>query len=365
MLCPDTAARHGWSGSVTMSIDTPPDQRRIVALDVVRGFALCGILLANVQPIVNEGAVVVTSGPVDPAWFGLVVEQRFMPIFSLLFGIGFSLLLRAAAGRTPSPRLLLLRRLLALLVIGVAHFVLLWHGDILSTYAVMGLLVLLPSTWLPRAAIAALGVAFLVTSLLTGDGRFTFVAGLFLLGSALVRYGVIDRLDHTARVPRLAAPVLAIAAAPALWWQSGLSSTDRHFPLALALSGLLLAGLYICAVLLLLHTPLRPVLVALFAPLGRMALTNYLTATVLVLVIGRLLGGRPGTWSAGTVLGIAGSILTVQWLWSTLWMRSCHYGPLEWLWRWATWMRRPPLRRHAAGLAVASDRESAAEVDRQ
>jgi uncharacterized protein len=96
-----------------------------------------------------------------------------------------------------------------------------------------------------------------------------------------------------------------------------------------------------------------------------MALTNSLTATVLVLVIGRLLGGRPGTWSAGAVLGIAGSILTVQWLWSTLWMRSCHYGPLEWLWRWATWMRRPPLRRHAAGLAVASDRESAAEVDRQ
>lgn len=344
--------------------DTPPDRHRIAALDVVRGFALCGILVANVQPIVNEGAVVVTSGTVDPAWFGLVVEQRFIPIFSLLFGIGFSLLLRAAAGRTPSPRLLLLRRLLALLVIGVAHFVLLWHGDILSAYAVMGLLVLLPSTWLPRAAVAALGVAFLVTSLLTGDGRFTFVAGLFLLGSALVRYGVIDRLDHTAQAPRLAAPALAVAAVPALWWQSGLSSTDQHFPLALALSGLLLAGLYSCAVLLLLHTPLRPVLVALFAPLGRMALTNYLTATVLVLVIGRPLGGRPETWSAGVVLGIAGGILAIQWLWSTLWLRSCHYGPLEWLWRWATWMRRPPLRRQVAGLTVTSDRAGVDKVER-
>ncbi|EWM18918.1 DUF418 domain-containing protein [Kutzneria sp. 744] len=343
--------------------DTPVDRGRIVALDVVRGFALCGILLANAQPIAAEGGFAATSGQVvDPAGFGLFVEQRFMPIFSLLFGVGFSLLLRAAAGRTPSPRLLLLRRLLALLVIGVAHFVFLWHGDILSTYAVMGLLVLLPSTWLPRAAVAPLGTAFLATSLLTGDGRFTYVAGLFLLGSALVRYDVID---HTVRGVRLAAPVLAVAAVPALWWQSGLSSTDRHFPLALALTGLLLAGLYICLMLLLLRTRFGPVLVTVFAPLGRMALTNYLTATALVLVIGRLIGGHPEAWTAGTVVGIAGGILAIQWLWSTLWLRRCHYGPVEWLWRWATWMRRPPLRRRRTGPAFASDVASDNRAERQ
>jgi uncharacterized protein len=42
---------------------------------------------------------------------------------------------------------------------------------------------------------------------------------------------------------------------------------------------------------------------------------------------------------------IAGSILTTQWLWSTLWLRRYSQGPLEWLWRWATWAHRPPLRR--------------------
>jgi uncharacterized membrane protein YeiB len=325
--------------------DSPPERRRIVALDVVRGFALCGILIANVQPIANEGAVVVSTGTVDPGWFDLLVEQRFFPIFSFLFGIGFSLLLRASAGRTASPRLLLLRRLLFLLVIGVAHFVLLWQGDILSTYAVMGLLVLLPSTWLPRPVVAGLGIAFLLTSQVIGDGRFTYVAGLFLLGSALVRYGVIDRIERAIKRPALIGLGFALAAVPVLWWQAGLGSDDREFQLALGLAGLLLAGLYICVLLLLLHTPLRAVLVAVFAPLGRMALTNYLTATVLVLIIGRVLGTSPGTWSAATVLVIAGAILTVQCVWSTLWLRRFQYGPIEWLWRWATWLHRPSLRR--------------------
>ena len=320
-------------------------RQRIVALDVVRGFALCGILLANVQPIANAGALVITDAPTGPSWFDLLVEQRFMPIFAFLFGIGFSLLLRASAGRTTSPRLLLLRRLLALLVIGVAHLVLLWQGDILSTYAVMGILVLLPSTWLPRPAVAGLAVAFLVTSLVIGDGRFTFVAGLFLLGSALVRYGVVDRIEPATPGLALVGLGFAVAAVPAVWWEVGLRADDRGFQLALALAGLLLAGVYVCTLLLLLRTPLGPVLRTLFAPLGRMALTNYLTATVLVLVVAHLLGSAPETWSTATVLLIAGAILTVQWTWSTLWLRRFHHGPLEWLWRWATWMRRPLLRR--------------------
>ncbi|QFU86822.1 DUF418 domain-containing protein [Amycolatopsis sp. YIM 10] len=328
-----------------------PARRRIVALDIIRGFALCGILLANIKPIANAGAVVISETSPKPGgddgsvWLGLLVEQRFLPIFSLLFGIGFALLLRASEGRTASPRLLLLRRLLALLAIGVAHFVLLWQGDILSTYAVMGILVLLPSTWLPRVVVAGLSGAFLLTSLLTGDSRFTIVAGLFLLGAALVRYGVIDRIDQYTLRPALIGLGFAAVAAPVLWWQAGMQADDRLFPLVFALGGLLLAGVYVCAVLLLLRTPLRPFLRAMFAPLGQMALTNYLTATVLVLAVGRALGSAPDTWSTTTVLVIAAAILALQWIWSTLWLRRYRHGPVEWLWRWATWTRRPPLRR--------------------
>ncbi|MDP9868081.1 DUF418 domain-containing protein [Streptosporangium brasiliense] len=315
---------------------------------MVRGFALCGILLVNIQPIANLGRVVVrhpaAAEGAEGAWMGLFVEQRFFPIFSLLFGIGFSLLLSSVTDRAARPRLLLLRRLAVLLGAGLVHHVLLWEGDILAVYAVVGLLVLLPSTWLPRWAVAGLAPVLLAVPLIVGGGSFALVPGLFLLGSALTRYGVIDRIERSTWVPAVLGLALAAGAVPALWWQSG-DPGDPGSARAFALAGLLLAGVYICALLVLLRTPLRPVLQAVFAPLGRMALTNYLTATVLVLAVNHILSGPPQSWSLTTVVLIAAAILAVQWLWSTLWLRRYRQGPLEWLWRWATWARRPPLRR--------------------
>ncbi|MFF5210137.1 DUF418 domain-containing protein [Streptosporangium sp. NPDC000396] len=311
----------------------------------MRGFALCGILLANIQPIANVGKVVVQRPPaVGEEWMGLLVEQRFFPIFSLLFGVGFSLLLNSATGRAAHPRLILLRRLLVLLGIGLVHHVLLWQGDILTVYAIVGLLVLLPSTWLPRWAVAGLSAVLIPASLIAAGGPFTLVPGLFLLGSALTRYGVIGRIERSTRVPAVLGLVLAAGAAPVLWLQAG-DQGNPEADLPFAVAGLLLAGVYVCALLTLLRTPLRPVLQAVFSPLGRMALTNYLTATVLVLGVGRVLDGPPDSWSSTTVVLIAAVILATQWLWSTLWLRRYRQGPLEWLWRWATWAQRPPLRR--------------------
>src|SRR4051794_37064959 len=109
-----------------------PLRQRIVALDVLRGFALCGILLANVKPIAHRGGLLNTEHvpmtTVDTV-LHLLVDQRFFPIFSLLFGIGFSLILESAHSR-----LALLRRMLALLAIGLFHLLVLWRGDILTCY---------------------------------------------------------------------------------------------------------------------------------------------------------------------------------------------------------------------------------------
>ncbi|MGA4987617.1 DUF418 domain-containing protein [Nonomuraea bangladeshensis] len=324
---------------------------RIVALDVIRGLALCGILVANVQPIAHAGdalAVRTGGGDAGDAWLGLLVHQRFFPIFSLLFGVGFSLLLESAGRRVGRPRLLLLRRLLALLALGLAHMFLLWYGDILTVYAVTGLVVLLPSSWLPRRAVAWLAGVVVVAALATGAGTFGLVPGLFLLGSALTRYGVTARIEDSTRVPVLLCLAFSAAAAPLAWLQNGTGD-----PRAMGAAGLLTAGAYVCAVLVLLRTPLRPVLRAVFAPLGRMALTNYLTATVLVLLTARLAGGSPDGWSTATVLSIAGGVLVLQWVWSTLWLRWFRQGPLEWAWRWATWARRPPFRRGSRSSAPA------------
>jgi uncharacterized membrane protein YeiB len=319
------------------SATTSPGRPRVAALDVLRGFTLCEILLANIQLMAGNDTAVVTQpmGAWDP-WLGL-------PIFSLLFGIGFSLLLDSAAHRVHSPRLVLLRRLLALLAIGLVHM-LLWPGEVLTKYAIVGMLVLLPSTWLPRWAVAGLSAA-LVTAAVIGGGGPLLIAGLFLLGSALVRYGVIDKMERSTRGPVLLGLAFAAGLAAALWAQAGMRAVGAttYLPATSTLADLLLAGVYVCVLLILLRTPLRSALRFLFAPLGRMALTNYLTATLLVLAAAHVLG-LPIGQSSSVAFQAAGVILAAQWLFSVLWLRRYRQGPFEWLWRWATWAHRPTLR---------------------
>jgi uncharacterized membrane protein YeiB len=319
------------------SATTSPGRPRIAALDVLRGFTLCEILLANIQLIAGNGTAVVAQpmGDWDP-WLGL-------PIFSLLFGIGFSLLLDSAANRDPRPRLVLLRRLLALLALGLAHM-LLWPGEVLTRYAIVGMLVLLPSTWLPRWAVAGLSAALMTVAVISGGGPL-LIAGLFLLGTALVRYGVIEKMESSTRGPVLLGLAFAAGLAAALWAQAGMRAVGAttYLPATSTLADLLLAGVYVCVLLILLRTPLRPVLRFLFAPLGRMALTDYLTATLLVLAASHILG-LPIGQSSSVAFQAAGAILVAQWVFSVLWLRRYRQGPLEWLWRWATWAHRPTLR---------------------
>ncbi|MFD2796602.1 DUF418 domain-containing protein [Promicromonospora vindobonensis] len=336
------------------SAESPLARPRLAALDVLRGFALCGILVANVIPIsatVATGAPATTaltaSGTGEVDWLHLLVDQRFFPIFSLLFGVGFSLLFESAAGRAVRPRLVLLRRLLVLLAMGLAHMLLLWPGDILTVYAAVGLLVLLPSTWLPRWAVAGLAIAGLTAAILLAGGHYALVPGLFLLGSALTRYGVTRRIEDSTRVPALLTLVLAAAAVPALWAQASFERVGDidalGYRIVFQVAGILIAAVYVCTLLVLLRSPARRGLLGVFAPLGKMALTNYLTATVLVLGVAHVVG-HPERWSSNTVLVVAGTVLAAQWLFSTLWLRRFRQGPLEWTWRWATWLRRPPLR---------------------
>lgn len=309
----------------------PPSRPRLVALDVLRGFALCGILVVNIP-------IIASVGPDEqPAWLVLVASQRFLPLFALLFGAGAELMLEAARRRTPHPHRALLRRLLALAVIGLLHH-LLWPGEILLPYAVIGLVVLLPAGRLPRPALAALAVLVTVGALAAGGGGPLLVAGLFLTGAVLVRYGLVTRAERSARGPAAVGVLLAAFAVPALWWQ--LQAGDGDFGRWLHIAGLLMAGVYACVVLVLLHTPLQPVLRTLFIPLGRMALTNYLSATAVVTAAAFL--GLHGDTTV-ELLAVAGTVLAAQWVFAVLWLRRFGQGPVEWLWRLATWGRRGPV----------------------
>jgi uncharacterized protein len=121
---------------------------RLEVLDAVRGFALGGVLLANLVSFAGHYVMTpaqtdaLPTAPVDRAvLFGVdfLVEGKFYSLFSLLFGVGFSLQQGRARARGAPFAPLFRRRMVALLAIGLAHLFLLWHGDILALYAVMGL----------------------------------------------------------------------------------------------------------------------------------------------------------------------------------------------------------------------------------
>lgn len=159
---------------------------RIQALDVVRGFALLGILLMNIEGM--AGPLMASMTGLDPQLTGadrwvdgaiyLLVQGKFYPLFSLLFGMGFAvMLMRAEASGRPFFGLYL-RRVLALLGIGLAHALLVWSGDILVTYAVMGFVLLLFFRRTPRARLPKWGIALMLLPV-----ALTLAFGL--LGSAM------------------------------------------------------------------------------------------------------------------------------------------------------------------------------------
>jgi uncharacterized protein len=94
---------------------------RIGRLDALRGFALCGILLVNIGPLMQMPDIVDGRKLPIPHVLNLTADQRFFPLFSLLFGVGFGIFLPRAKARAERPRLLLARRLAALAVLGTAH----------------------------------------------------------------------------------------------------------------------------------------------------------------------------------------------------------------------------------------------------
>ena len=122
---------------------------RIVAIDVLRGFALLGILVMNVQLFAMPQAAYFNPtayGDLEGAnlyvWLAgrMLADQKFMTIFSMLFGAGIVLMAGRAEARGGAGRVHY-RRMGWLLVIGLLHAHLLWHGDILFLYAVCGMLV--------------------------------------------------------------------------------------------------------------------------------------------------------------------------------------------------------------------------------
>lgn len=154
-------------------------QERIEIIDVIRGFALLGILIANMalynSPALYFEALGKSMGlgfwdTIVSSFITIFVQGKFYSIFSILFGLGFAIFFERAKAKTAKPISLFYRRLFFLLLIGLVHAFFIWYGDILVTYALLGFLLplffeLKPKT-LIKFAIALFSI-FIVSMVLT------------------------------------------------------------------------------------------------------------------------------------------------------------------------------------------------------
>ncbi len=357
---------------------------RIRQLDALRGFALVGIVLGNVQWF---SGYAVEPSPAKDVWgldaattFGLhlLVDGKFYALFSLLFGASFALLLQRARTRGLDPASLARRRLTALFLVGLVHATLVWFGDILSLYAVaaLPLYVLLRRS---NTAVLRWSLALLATPALLG-------AAMLLTGAAgqphALLYGPMDQLPAFASGdgPEV---MLANAAFLEQRWVLALASGRLPRLLGLFLLGALwvrtrptptartLCGLWVCAALsnlalalmsdvptlppsglgvardalacLALPTGALSYATALWHPLGRagpvsdalasagrLSLTHYLTQSLVLVALFYGLGcGGWGQLGAAASVVVAGALVSVQVATSGPLLRRWQTGPAE------------------------------------
>jgi uncharacterized membrane protein YeiB len=166
--------------------------QRIEALDVVRGFALIGIFLMNIEffnrtfASFNEGIPRGVTG-IDwwATWFvNYLVAGKFWTIFSLLFGMGFAVFMVRSEEAGRDFKRVYLRRVLGLAVFGALHYIFIWQGDILFSYAIGALMLMVALYGRPLPLVLAIAAAL-------GLGIGAELEGFFPVASGLATAGLV------------------------------------------------------------------------------------------------------------------------------------------------------------------------------
>ncbi|MFE9582790.1 DUF418 domain-containing protein [Nocardia sp. NPDC006044] len=379
---------------------------RIYDVDALRGFALLGIFIVNITfmssgypgNLVTDPAF---DSPLDDlvrALSSVFVDMKFYLLFSFLFGYSFTLQMTAAAraGAAFEPRML--RRIAGLFVLGVLHIVLLYGGDVLTTYAVAclvlfwmrgvgdrtalkvaawlygfvlaglllsGLLMntsaILPSTAEAqengRQATAAMlggwsdvigehlaGLPLLVLQAVTMQGPTALA--MFLLGMVAGRRKLLAQVRGDEPILRRIQWIgFPIGLAGSVIYTLG-GGTGTALPVAVSVvTAPALAAAYVATLLRLMHSPRTNWIRTALAPAGRIALTNYLGQSAIGLILFTGVGfGAAGALSPLATFAVALLVFAAQLAVSAVWLRRYRYGPAEWLLRWVTNGRRPAWR---------------------
>jgi uncharacterized protein len=376
------------------------------AVDVLRGLALLGIVVVNMeyyaQPVLSGWLE--AAGGLDGAarWLSIAVFQaKSYLVFSVLFGYGLGIqLARSAAAGSPLGRRYA-RRLVGLFLLGTLHGVLLFAGDILMAYAVLGALlwplrrtgdrellfiagalavlsalgaILIglttaieggPAVGVPDTSaavrgiaegaigeqiaqrVADLGYAQLIVFLLQGP----MVAAAFLVGLLLARRGLLaNPAAHRAALRRMLRVCLPIGVVGSTLGATlivvvGGAAGGAGLALQLLVAPFSSLG-YMAGVALLVASGRLTRPLARVAAAGRMSLTVYLGESIVAMLLFTGVGlGLYG--QVGPALGLAIAVAT--WLgflvFAALWWRAFRFGPFEWLLRSFTYWRLQPLRR--------------------
>lgn len=366
----------------------PAAAPRLEVVDVLRGFSLLGIWLVHFL-IKFVGQRSDGTGPAGPFSAGetavrlgvdAFVAGKFFSIFSLLFGLGFALQLRSASAKGQPYAARFVWRLVLLGAIGWLHR-LLFEVEILHAYAVVGLLLVLVYRWRNAWLLGTSALLFVgglcfsfwlapVTALFTrafGEGAGSYlvdefsgfrvftVAAMFVLGLYLGRRDAFaDTAPNRVFFNRILVVAAALFVGLKVFYSQlsqvagpGESPVLRFYDLFFVLKSLAVSALYVAGVVCLYRQPLFRRALAWLGPLGKMGLTTYVLQSLGLLLFAwycqRYLGPAPAPLPE--VLGAAALLFAAQAAAAHTWMRRFRYGPLEWLWRSATYRQWQPLRR--------------------
>ena len=399
-------------------------RERYQILDVLRGFALLGVLVANMVELGGQdilatadqlGALPSASLDTSVNWvLSLFVFDKFNTLFTVLFGIGFWIQMERLSSRGAAFSTIYLRRITILTVIGYIHL-LGWFGwDILHLYGMMAFVLFFSRNLSDRTLLwVGLALALFSRPLIdwalshssyiaslqdqaysevailerqaaarSGDfiawvgamnemnwldwflggtilGWIGYGIGRFYFGAWIARKGWIQNSANLLRPIRVwTLPLLlgglvlqyvvqSFQDAPGASWAD--TSPLLLEVLAATATPLITAG-YVCVLILLFHSKATGWLVRPFAPVGQMALTNYLIQSPIIILI--ITGAGPGLGLAGkvgssTYVMFSLAVFAGQMVASHFWMKAFAYGPAEWVWRALTYQTWPNLRRMA------------------
>ncbi|WP_422079933.1 DUF418 domain-containing protein [Ulvibacterium sp.] len=365
------------------------DTSRIEIVDILRGFALLGVLLANVpfdHTMMEDSHldVLLSSG------FDLFINRKFITLFSMLFGFGFHIQMIRAQNRGVDFTGYFLKRMGLLFLIGTIHCFFLWHGDILMSYAFGGVFLLVVKSWSVRklTQLAIFFCVFLTGMLFIGNTVLGWqthnydvdLIRQFPLAESYVEYisinfqiapwiNFIQDMPVTLvftfgnMVVGLVLGKLGFFLKPGKlkWLTNGfiilgfsvgllssylfhLVNTERlqldvslvWLPF-LVIAGMLLQTLgYVAVFIKLGHTPLFKKLFSWFKYVGRTALSNYILQSVFyLLAIFHAIDsyGLYGKIARAETYLLAGLFFALQSFLSDIWLRKHHQGPIEYLWK--------------------------------